>query len=239
MQKLTLSSSRSNRRRSDRPEETCPANSPRSTILWVFVAPIKLVARVLLQESWKTNPTWDEELPQQTMDSWDRWHSELTVLENLQVPRSFKPFEEPASVQQAASVQLHVFCDASEKEFGSVAYLRTERSAGVHVGFVAAKAHVSSLKALTIPKLELQAAVVAMRLSTTLKREMRIEIGEPVFGPTLPAFYRGLIQKGSASNRSSKTGQPRSWKVLSRISGAMFQGKKTQLITPAEQQTAP
>ena len=69
-----------------------------------FIAPVKLIAGILLQESWKTNPDWDEELPQQTMDTWNRWYSELTVLESLRVPRSFKPFEEPAT-----SVQLHIF----------------------------------------------------------------------------------------------------------------------------------
>ena len=97
------------------------------------------------------------------------------MLESLRVPRSFKPFEEPAT-----SVQLHIFCDASEKGFGAVAYLRTKGLKGVHVGFVAAKAHVSPLKPLTIPKLELQGAVVALRLATTLQQEIRIKIYETI-----------------------------------------------------------
>ena len=97
------------------------------------------------------------------------------MLESLRVPKSFKPFEEPAT-----SVKLHIFCDASEKGFGAVAYLRTKRLKGVHVGFVAAKAHVSPLKPLTIPKLELQGAVVALRLATTLQQEIRIKIYETI-----------------------------------------------------------
>ena len=92
------------------------------------------------------------------MDTLNRWYSELAVFESLRVPRSFKPFEEPAT-----SVQLHIFCDAFEKGFGAVAYLRTKGLKGVHVGFGAAKGRVSPLKPLPIPKLELQGAVVALR----------------------------------------------------------------------------
>jgi hypothetical protein len=64
---------------------------------------------------------------------------------------------------------LCVFADASSGAFGACAYLRSEDPTGsVHVRFVSAKPWVAPLKELTIPQLELQAAVLASRLCKTI-----------------------------------------------------------------------
>ena len=46
--------------------------------------------------------------------------------------------------------------------------------------FVAAKSRVARLKKLTIPRLELQAAVLVSRLCKTIEREIRMELQESV-----------------------------------------------------------
>ena len=46
--------------------------------------------------------------------------------------------------------------------------------------FVAAKSQVARLKKLTIPRLELQAAVLVSRLCKTIEREIRMELQESV-----------------------------------------------------------
>ena len=62
--------------------------------------------------------------------------------------------------------QLHVFTDASEKGFGSIAYLRTLHHNGeVTVSFIMAKYRVAPLLPQTIPRLELQGAVTSFRLA--------------------------------------------------------------------------
>lgn len=48
--------------------------------------------------------------------------------------------------------QLHIFCDASERAHGSVAYLRIENEqGGTHVSFVMARSRVAPKNQLTIP----------------------------------------------------------------------------------------
>ena len=65
---------------------------------------------------------------------------------------------------------LRVFADASRKAFGTYAYLRSESSQGnIKVKFVSAKSRVAPLKELTIPRLELQAAVLASRLCKAIE----------------------------------------------------------------------
>ena len=74
-----------------------------------------------------------------------------------------------------------VFADASRGAFGTCAYLRSETSPGnIEVKFVAAKSRVAPLKELTIPRLELQAAVLASRLCKAIEREIRIQLQENI-----------------------------------------------------------
>lgn len=140
-----------------------------------FICPVKLKAPRLLQKSWLTDSEWDQELPPKMASRWSRWYSCLHLLQNLTISRSFKPH------QRISNAQLHLFCDASEKGFGAVADLRSESPAGVHAGFVAARTRIAPLKTLSIPRLELQAAVMALRLAQQIKEDTRIQIGEPIF----------------------------------------------------------
>ncbi|XP_055633617.1 uncharacterized protein LOC129773964 [Toxorhynchites rutilus septentrionalis] len=61
-------------------------------------------------------------------------------------------------------LQIHVFTDSSEAAFACAAYLRAEIAGTVHCALVAAKSKVAPLKLLSIPRLELQAAVIGARL---------------------------------------------------------------------------
>jgi hypothetical protein len=66
-------------------------------------------------------------------------------------------------------VQLHVFCDASSRAFSTVAYLRLPLHDGWDLAFVMARGRVAPIKTLSIPRLELQAAVMGARLSRVLR----------------------------------------------------------------------
>ena len=59
------------------------------------------------------------------------------------------------------SINLPVFADVSTKAYGAVACLQSDS----HVDFVMAQSRVSPLKAITLPQLELKAAVIAAQLA--------------------------------------------------------------------------
>ncbi|XP_058827425.1 uncharacterized protein LOC131687361 [Topomyia yanbarensis] len=80
----------------------------------------------------------------------------------LRIPRCY--FKE-ANVQVYDHLQLHVFVDASEVAFSAAAYFRViNTESKVECSIVAAKTKVAPLKPLSIPRMELQAAVLGSRL---------------------------------------------------------------------------
>lgn len=80
------------------------------------------------------------------------------------------------------SAELHVFCDASSKAYAAVAYWRFPLSnKSFHTAFILAKSRVAPLKPITIPRLELQAAVLARRLAKTIEKEHDFTIIRRVF----------------------------------------------------------
>ena len=67
------------------------------------------------------------------------------------------------------SHELHVFVDASQSAMCAVAYLRSVHCETVLVSFLVAKCRLAPIRASTIPKLELQAAVIGLRLSMSIQ----------------------------------------------------------------------
>ena len=56
--------------------------------------------------------------------------------------------------------KLHTFVDTSMKAYGALAYIRQ----GTHSSLIMSKSHVAPLKKLTLPNLELMAALIGARL---------------------------------------------------------------------------
>ena len=100
------------------------------------------------------------------LEQWEKWKTELRNLKQLQIPRSYNS---DAVVER----QLHVFCDASDMAFGAVAYLRVKTVRGkVTCSFVMCRTRVAPLRKLSIVRLELQAALLAVRLADTVSQEL-------------------------------------------------------------------
>ncbi|KAI5636255.1 pao retrotransposon peptidase domain-containing protein [Phthorimaea operculella] len=78
--------------------------------------------------------------------------------------------------------QLHVFCDASSEAFAAAVYWRLEEEDGtVRVILVAAKARVAPLRAQTIPRMELQAALLGARLASAITTEHREKPSKTIY----------------------------------------------------------
>ena len=71
---------------------------------------------------------------------------------------------------ELVDIQLHGFSDTSEKAYGAIIYLRVETPSGdVIVSLLSSKTKVAPLKTVTIPRLELQAALILARLITSTR----------------------------------------------------------------------
>ena len=77
-------------------------------------------------------------------------------------------------------MELHLFGDNSQDVFSAVAVLRgkvnTANRCYTEIAFVFGEARVAPMKALTIPKLELQAALLAARLRNEVQRALTLQI---------------------------------------------------------------
>lgn len=135
-----------------------------STIMSVFdpfglLADFLLTAKILLQDLWRVGTTWDQQVPEDVDERWQSWRSRIEQTRECRVPRCYA-----ANIKTTTDLQLHVFCDASEAAFAAVAYWRVAGDDGTTLNFVAGKTKCAPLKMLSIPRLELQAAMLATRL---------------------------------------------------------------------------
>jgi len=141
-----------------------------------FASAFLIRAKIGLQQLWQRGIDWDDELPEDMQANWVKLFEEMKELNNVSFPRCLTP---NYSVDRPT---LCIFADASQAAFGACAYTRWQISDGTFgVRFVAAKSRVAPIKALTIPRLELQAAVLASRLSRTIQEESRMMFQRVIF----------------------------------------------------------
>ena len=131
-------------------------------------AAVLVKPKIALQELWQLGLGWDDEVPVEVKRKWMNLFEGMMALNNVHFPRCLTPHD------AIGSPILVVFCDASRLAFGACAYIRWKLADGKFgARFVAAKSRVAPLKELTIPRLELQAAVIASRLGKTITEESR------------------------------------------------------------------
>lgn len=128
-----------------------------------LAAEYSLMAKVILQIIWRAQIEWDDGIPDEANEMWKKWLRKLMEVENICIPRCY------SAVFSCVPVELHVFADASEIAYAAVGYWRIPEQAGkVHLAFVAGKAKCAPLKLTSVPRLELQSAVLATRLRQTI-----------------------------------------------------------------------
>ena len=151
-----------------------------STVCSIFdplglIAPVVLQGKQILQLLCKDQLDWDDPIPDSIRCRWEKWLQELHSLELVEVSRCFKP----ENFKDVIKCEMHSFSDASLEGYGQCAYLRLQDSDGkVHCSLVLAKSRVAPLKTITVPRLELSAAVLSAEVSTTLKNELSCDIDQ-------------------------------------------------------------
>ncbi|XP_041947173.1 uncharacterized protein LOC121708505, partial [Alosa sapidissima] len=143
-----------------------------------FISPFVLTAKNILQDLCKQNYAWDKDLPDHYTQLWHEWMAGLSCIGELSVNRCFKP----KNFGPITSAQLHHFSDASESGYGCVTYVRLSNSGHeVHTSFLMGKSRVAPLKQTTMPRMELTAAVLAVRMDRLIKAELQLALENSIF----------------------------------------------------------
>ena len=140
--------------------------------------PFLLRGKQILQDLCRREIGWDDSIPDDEAARWTAWLKELPLLAELTVARCLRPPDFGRVVRS----ELHHFCDASEKGYGAVSYLRQLNGDGeIHCVFLTGKSRVAPLKKITVPRLELSAATTGVRLNAMLQRELDIAVHRIVY----------------------------------------------------------
>ena len=130
-----------------------------------LITPVTIQAKIFLQELWGKNLQWDEPLDDELKNKWNILSRNIqSATSHTSVPRRY------SQCTTSSPVALHIFADASTKAYGAVAYLVHQNK---QVAFIMSKTRVAPLKPLTLPRLELSAAVLAARLGDFIVRSIQ------------------------------------------------------------------
>ncbi|XP_052443245.1 uncharacterized protein LOC127984578 [Carassius gibelio] len=138
-----------------------------------YLIPFTTKAKILVQDLWKLKIGWDDLIhPESLLVQWQAWEAELANLHTVEIPRAYIP---PCADTVGTQKTIHIFCDASERAYGSVAYLHTQdKQKQIHVAFVMARSRVAPRKQISMPRLELCAALTGAQLAKLLSKELSI-----------------------------------------------------------------
>ncbi|KAF0709228.1 Integrase catalytic domain-containing protein, partial [Aphis craccivora] len=120
-------------------------------------APTIFLAKHIMQRTWQATCTWDGPLPKNIQTDWAQFVSELPLISSVRVPRF-------CNTAPGSACLLLGFCDASLRGYAAVVYLRildAPRESSVFL--IGTKTKLAPLKALTVPRLELNAALLLAR----------------------------------------------------------------------------
>ena len=128
-----------------------------------LISPIIILCKVLFQRLWLVNIGWDQQLPNDIHEKWMGILHELPQISRITIPRFI-------SLSDTECIELIGFADASQCAYGACVYIRAGSSSKVIVNLLTAKSKVSPLKIISIPRLELCAALLLARLASNVSR---------------------------------------------------------------------
>ena len=182
-----------------------------------FVAPVLLEPKLLLRHL--NDREWDETVSEEEITRWKAWLMSLEKLEGLAIPRCLKP----PDVKGELKYELHHFADASQLAYGAVSYLRVVDAEGhASCSLLMGKSHLAPKPSTTIPRLELQAAVTALRLDKAIKKELSMPIDETYFWSDSTAVLLSIYNSKKrfpvfVANRLAEIerySNPKSWRYV-------------------------
>ena len=139
-------------------------------------APFSVHMRRLLKGIWtKNGQQWDIDVEPGDKAKFLRWKEQLPIVAETSIVRRYFNGERDKT-------ELHVFADVSEDTMCAVAYLSSQpKKYSADLAFVIGKCRVAPIRHLSIPRFELQAAVMAVSLKEQIVKEHEMKINSCSF----------------------------------------------------------
>ncbi|XP_075167626.1 uncharacterized protein LOC142239729 [Haematobia irritans] len=134
-----------------------------------------IYAKILLQDIWRSRVGWDEPIQRAESDKWWNWVKVLPKMSSIRIPRCYP------LANKAEKLELHIFVDASIDAYSAAAYFRAEFAGDTKCSLVASKTRVAPLKPISVPKMELMAAILGLRLCKFICNEASLNITRKIY----------------------------------------------------------
>ncbi|XP_071577544.1 uncharacterized protein [Temnothorax nylanderi] len=132
-----------------------------------WVTPVTITAKIFMQSLWRETLNWDDVISAPLLTRWKEIHSRLSHLNRLQIPRW------TGLGTDTSHAEVHGFADASNAAYAAVVYLRIISSDGqVTITLITGKSKVAPLRTLSVPRLELLAALLLARLMEFVRESL-------------------------------------------------------------------
>lgn len=137
-----------------------------------WLSPAIIVCKIFMQELWRVKSTWDEVLDTVIQEKWMEIRSSLQAIESIKIPRC---------VVSSPNTEMMLVgcCDASLKAISAVVYLVClENQHAVSCNLLTSKTRVAPLKHVTLPRLELNGAVLLAELYSSVFKSLNLPISQ-------------------------------------------------------------
>ena len=130
-----------------------------------FTTPVTVRSKSLLSSQWSkrsgSGPHWDKVISSEDTKTWAKLAPDLSGLSEVEFPR--------CALSQDKQTDLLLFCDASKRAYGYVAYAKQD----LESNFIISKCKTAPLQEKTLPTLELLSVFLGMQGLKTILQNLK------------------------------------------------------------------
>jgi hypothetical protein len=142
-----------------------------------LLSPVITQCKIFMQQLWQIKVNWDDLLATELKEHWHRLQHKLPIINCIQIDRLI------ISKEELERIELHGFSDASEVAYGACVclyiYIRSIDVQGkITTKLLCSKSRVAPLKRLSLPRLELCAAMLLTDMYQASSRTLEVSFNK-------------------------------------------------------------
>ncbi|XP_037812325.1 uncharacterized protein LOC119604046 [Lucilia sericata] len=128
-----------------------------------WLSPVIITLKIFMQKLWLKGVSWDQDLPSPLKNEWLKLQNDMQHIKDLKIPRWF-------NFQMGDIIELHGFADSSQLAYAASIYIRIIKPNGtISTCLLSSKTRVTPIKQISLPRLELCAAHLMVKLMAKVK----------------------------------------------------------------------